>query len=78
MGGQIVPNAAARTRLLAPAVAYLRTEAIKMRFKEGYFSERPVSDQRFHGQEIAVPTAVMKHGEQFPEAFRQRVQLPGL
>ncbi len=59
---QVVPQAAARPVLLAPAFAHLRTIAVEMCVAFGDVTERAVGKQRLQGQEVRIEPPVLEHG----------------
>src|SRR5271163_1480390 len=72
MRAEIEPNAATRSRQLAPALARLRTVTVVVRFEMSDFAERATRDNLAHRQKIGVPSAILKNGDQSPAALRQR------
>ena len=61
MRSQVVPEAAARSGLLAPTYAHLRAEAIDMRLEMLHIAQYTIRHRLLHAQKIAVPTAVLKY-----------------
>ncbi|MNI44796.1 hypothetical protein D3C73_991910 [compost metagenome] len=59
---QVVPQAAARPILLAPALAHLRAVAVEMGVALGDVTERAVGKQCLQGQEVRIEAPVLEHG----------------
>src|SRR5580692_2497834 len=71
MRAQIKPNAAARSRQFAPALARLGTVTVVVRFEMRDFAEGATRDNLAHRQKVRVPTAILKNGDQSPAALCQ-------
>ena len=63
MRPEVIEQAAAARGVLAPALAHLRAEAVEMRLVVRDAAKLPARDQLAHGEEIAVPAAIVERRE---------------
>ena len=63
VGAEVVPQATAGDRGLAPALADLRAEAVEAGFERQDLAERAIGDEAAQREEVGVPAAVVEHRE---------------
>ena len=68
---QVVQQAATGCAGLAPALADFGAETVEMRFDAGDAPQRTLCQQRFQGQEVAIPAPVVIHAEHQLALLRQ-------
>ncbi|KAG1254519.1 hypothetical protein G6F68_010811 [Rhizopus microsporus] len=68
---QVVPHAASRAILFAPALAHLRPVAIEMRMALGHVTKRTLRQQRLQGEEVGIEAPVLEHGRDAPGIVRR-------
>ncbi len=61
---EIHPQAGAGSGPFAPAVAHGRPISIEMRLEERQNAERPAANDDLRAEKIAVPAAIVEHGQQ--------------
>ncbi|UCF22457.1 MAG: hypothetical protein JSV72_16155, partial [Ralstonia sp.] len=75
---EVIPDAGALPRLLAPACAHLGAIAVEMRFDVHRLADGATGQRSAQGEEIAVPAAVLEHRQQPPRLPRHTRQVPRL
>src|SRR5438067_5160496 len=68
---EIVPESGPCARLLAPSGADVRPVAIEVRFEMHDLAERAARDEIFQREKVAVPTPVVKDGDDPARRVRQ-------